>query len=209
MFAVEAFVKMINSFCSDEYEFTIRETQTRDIINQVANMRSDIGILYLSEFNKQVIGKLLREKHLEFHPLFRAPLHVFISRDNPLAMKKKLTMEDLKPYPFIQYEQGNEGSFYFAEEAVWPDYAPKQINVTDRATILNFIIGLNGYTVCTGIDNGDLNNERIVTVPLESDETMLLGWITNERAKLSHPAQIYLDKLKEVIAEHGYTILSE
>ena len=209
MFAVEAFVKMINSFRSDEYEFTIRETQTRDIINQVANMRSDIGILYLSEFNKQVIGKLLREKHLEFHPLFRAPLHVFISRDNPLAMKKKLTMEDLKPYPFIQYEQGNEGSFYFAEEAVWPDYVPKQINVTDRATILNFIIGLNGYTVCTGIDNGDLNNERIVTVPLESDETMLLGWITNERAKLSHPAQIYLDKLKEVIAEHGYTILSE
>lgn len=209
MFAVEAFVKMINSFRSDEYEFTIRETQTRDIINQVANMRSDIGILYLSEFNKQVIGKLLREKHLEFHPLFRAPLHVFISRDNPLAMKKKLTMEDLKPYPFIQYEQGNEGSFYFAEEAVWPDYALKQINVTDRATILNFIIGLNGYTVCTGIDNGDLNNERIVTVPLESDETMLLGWITNERAKLSHPAQIYLDKLKEVIAEHGYTILSE
>ena len=209
MFAVEAFVKMINSFRSDEYEFTIRETQTRDIINQVANMRSDIGILYLSEFNKQVIGKLLREQHLEFHPLFRAPLHVFISRDNPLAMKKKLTMEDLKPYPFIQYEQGNEGSFYFAEEAVWPDYAPKQINVTDRATILNFIIGLNGYTVCTGIDNGDLNNERIVTVPLESDETMLLGWITNERAKLSHPAQIYLDKLKEVIAEHGYTILSE
>ena len=209
MFAVEAFVKMINSFRSDEYEFTIRETQTRDIINQVANMRSDIGILYLSEFNKQVIGKLLREKHLEFHPLFRAPLHVLISRDNPLAMKKKLTMEDLKPYPFIQYEQGNEGSFYFAEEAVWPDYATKQINVTDRATILNFIIGLNGYTVCTGIDNGDLNNERIVTVPLESDETMLLGWITNERAKLSHPAQIYLDKLKEVIAEHGYTILSE
>ena len=127
MFAVEAFVKMINSFRSDEYEFTIRETQTRDIINQVANMRSDIGILYLSEFNKQVIGKLLREKHLEFHPLFRAPLHVFISRDNPLAMKRKLTMEDLKPYPFIQYEQGNEGSFYFAEEAVWPDYAPKQI----------------------------------------------------------------------------------
>ncbi len=90
-----------------------------------------------------MIGKLLREKHLEFHPLFRAPLHVLISRVNPLAMKRKLTMEELKHYPFIQYEQGNEGSFYFAEEAVWPDYAPKQINVTDRATILNFIIGLN------------------------------------------------------------------
>ena len=109
MFAVEAFVEMINSFKSDEYEFTIRETRTKDIINQVANMRSEIGILYLSDYNTHVIGKMLREKHLEFHPLFRAPLHVFISKDNPLSMKKKVTMDDLKPFPFIQYEQGEEG----------------------------------------------------------------------------------------------------
>ncbi|WP_418218922.1 LysR family transcriptional regulator substrate-binding protein, partial [Bifidobacterium angulatum] len=162
---------------------------------------------YLSDFNKDVIGKLLREKHLEFHPLFRAPLHVFISRNNPLAAKKVITMEDLKPYPFIQYEQGEEGSFYFYEEAVWPEYSPKQINVTDRATILNFIIGLNGYTVCTGIDNGDLNNEKIVTVPLDSDETMLVGWITNERAKLSTAAENYLEKLKSVVADHGYKLI--
>lgn len=126
MFAVEAFVEMINSIKSDEYEFTIRETRTRDIINQVANMQSEIGIIYLSDFNKDAIGKLLREKHLEFHPLFRAPLHVFISRNNPLAAKKVITMEDLKPYPFIQYEQGEEGSFYFYEEAVWPEYSPSR-----------------------------------------------------------------------------------
>ena len=195
MFAVEAFVEMIHSIKSDEYEFTIRETRTRDIINQVANIPVEIGIIYLSDFNKDVIGKLLREKHLEFHPLFRAPLHVFISRNNPLAAKKVITMEDLKPYPFIQYEQGEEGSFYFYEEAVWPEYSPKQINVTDRATILNFIIGLNGYTVCTGIDNGDLNNEKIVTVPLDTDETMLVGWITNERSALQG-RRTYLDKLK-------------
>ena len=192
MFAVEAFVEMINSIKSDEYEFTIRETRTRDIINQVANMQSEIGIIYLSDFNKDVIGKLLRE---------------FISRDNPLAAKKIITMEDLKPYPFIQYEQGEEGSFYFYEEAVWPEYSPKQINVTDRATILNFIIGLNGYTVCTGIDNGDLNNEKIVTVPLDTDETMLVGWITNERSKLSKAAETYLTKLKSVVADHGYKLI--
>ncbi|MDN6424986.1 MAG: LysR family transcriptional regulator [Bifidobacterium crudilactis] len=207
MFAVEAFVEMINSTKSDEYEFTIRETRTRDIIYQVANMQSEVGIIYLSDFNKDVIGKLLREKHLEFHPLFRAGLHVFLSRNNPLAMKKKITMKDLEPYPFIQYEQGDEGSFYFAEEAVWPEYSPKQINVTDRATILNFIVGLNGYTVCTGIDNEDLNTEKIVTVPLDSDESMLLGWITNERAKISAAAGLYLDKLKSVVADHGYNII--
>ncbi|OZG56928.1 LysR family transcriptional regulator [Bifidobacterium tissieri] len=207
MFAVEAFVELINSIKSDEYEFTIRETRTKDIINQVANMQSEVGILYLSDFNKDVIGKLLREKHLEFHPIFRAGLHVFLSRSNPLASRKSLTMEDLKPYPWIQYEQGEEGSFYFAEEAVWPEYSPKQINVTDRATILNFIVGLNGYTVCSGIDNEDLNSEKIVTVPLESDEKMLVGWITNERTKLSQAAEIYLDKLKSVIANHGYTLI--
>ncbi|PLS30002.1 LysR family transcriptional regulator [Bifidobacterium margollesii] len=207
MFAVEAFVELINSIKSDEYEFTIRETRTRDIINQVANMQSEVGILYLSDFNKDVIGKLLREKHLEFHPVFRAGLHVFLSRSNPLASRKSLTMEDLKPYPWIQYEQGEEGSFYFAEEAVWPEYSPKQINVTDRATILNFIVGLNGYTVCSGIDNEDLNSEKIVTVPLESDETMLVGWITNERTKLSQAAEIYLEKLRSVIANHGYTLI--
>ncbi|KFI81205.1 LysR family transcriptional regulator [Bifidobacterium psychraerophilum] len=207
MFAVEAFVEMISSTKSDEYEFTIRETRTRDIINQVANMQSEVGIIYLSDFNKDVIGKLLREKHLEFHPLFRAGLHVFLSRNNPLASKKVLTMKDLEPYPFIQYEQGDEGSFYFAEEAVWPEYSPKQINVTDRATILNFIVGLNGYTVCTGIDNEDLNTEKIVTVPLDSDESMLLGWITNERAKISTAAGLYLEKLKSVVADHGYSII--
>ena len=181
MFAVEAFVEMINSIKSDEYEFTIRETRTKDIINQVANMLSEIGIIYLSDFNKDVIGKMLREKHLEFHPLFRAPLHVFISRNNPLAGKKKVTMDDLKPFPFIQYEQGEEGSFFF--------------------------IGLNAYTVCTGIDNGDLNNEKIVTVPLDTDETMLVGWITNERAKLSKAAENYLEKLKSVVADHGYNLI--
>lgn len=207
MFAVEAFVEMINSSDSDEYEFTIREDKTREIIDAVANMRSEIGILYTSDFNKNVINKLLREKHLEFHPLFNAGLHVFISRENPLATRDKLTMEDLKPYPFIQFEQGEEGSFYFAEEAVWPEYAQKQINVSDRATNLNFIVGLNGYTISSGIDNEDLNTEKIVTVPLDTDEKMCVGWITNERAKLSNAAETYLDKLKEVIERHGYTTI--
>ncbi|KFI72663.1 LysR family transcriptional regulator [Bifidobacterium minimum] len=207
MFAVEAFVEMIGSTHSDEYEFTIRETRTQDIISQVASMLSEIGIIYLSDFNKDVLGKLLREKHLEFHPLFRAGLHVFISRDNPLAGRRQVTMDDLRPYPFIKYEQGEKGSFYFAEEAVWPEYSPKQITVTDRATILNFIIGLNGYTVCTGIDNGDLNNEKIVTVPLQSDETMLVGWISHERSRLSSSAQMYVEKLREVLTAHGYDLI--
>ncbi len=209
MFAVEAFVEMIRSIQSNEYEFSIRETRTKNIINQVNDMRADIGILYLSDYNKDVIGKMLREKHLEFHPLFRAKLHVFISKDNPLASKSSLTLDDLKPYPFIQYEQGEDGSFFFAEEAVWPNHPPKKINVSDRATILNFIIGLNGYTVCTGIDNGDLNNEKIVTIPLECEETMLVGWIKNERTNLSDAAHTYLLQLQSVLTNHGYNLITK
>lgn len=207
MFAVEAFVEMIRSLDSEEYEFSIRETRTKTIINQVTDMRADLGLLYLSDYNKDVIGKMLREKHLEFHPLFRANLHVFLSRDNPLARRTSLSLEDLKPYPFIQYEQGEDGSFFFAEEAVLPNHPPKKINVTDRATILNFIIGLNGYTVCTGIDNGDLNNEKIVTIPLECDETMLVGWIKNERTQLSEASHAYLSQLKSVLTQHGYKVI--
>lgn len=208
MFAVEAFVDMIKNIHSTEYEFTIRETRTKNIINQVSDMRADIGLLYLSDFNKDVIGKLLREKHLEFHPLFRARLHVFLAKTNPLSQKDKVSLEDLRPYPFIQYEQGEEGSFFFAEEAIWPQHPLKKINVSDRATILNFIIGLNGYTVCTGIDNGDLNNERITTIPLDCEETMLVGWITNERTKLSPAAQAYLEQLRGVVTAHGYKLIN-
>ena len=207
MFAVEAFVRMIHSIRSDEYEFSIRETRTRDIIDSVATLRSDLGILYLSDYNRDVVGKLLRAKRLGFHPLFRSGLQVFLSRDNPLASRRRVTMEDLAPYPFLRFEQGDDSGFYFAEEAIWPQHPSKLITVTDRATILNFIIGLNGYTVCTGIDNGDLNNEKIVTVPLDSDETMLVGWITNERAKLSAAAENYLEKLKSVVADHGYNLI--
>lgn len=207
MFAVEAFVRMIRSMDPDQYEFTIRETRTKDIIAAVANMRSDLGIIYMSSFNRSVITKMLRDKRLEFHPLFEAPLHVFIARTNPLASRDRLTLDDLLPYPFIQYEQGQQGSLYFAEEAVRPKGAPKVINVTDRATILNFIIGLNGYTVCTGIDNGDLNNEKIVTVPLECDETMTLGWITRQRTELSKAAQLYIDELRTVITNNGYELI--
>ena len=193
--------KLIATF-GDERKVTITELRAQDDpeLSEIADFVYKNVFLYYTQKQWGLTPE-------EVDPSVTARVPVFISRDNPLAGKKKVTMDDLKPFPFIQYEQGEEGSFFFAEEAVWPEYSPKQINVTDRATILNFIIGLNGYTVCTGIDNGDLNNEKIVTVPLDTDETMLVGWITNERAKLSKAAETYLEKLKSVVASHGYTLI--
>lgn len=206
-FAVNAFVSLLEDIETDEYEFTLRETKTEDIIEDVANMRSEIGILYLNEFNSKVIMKLLREKRLTFHPLFDATPHIFISKRNPLAQKEQVTLEDLEEYPCLSFEQGESNSFYFAEEILSTVYHRKSIHVSDRATLFNLLIGLGGYTICTGVLSAELNGSDIIAVPLETEERMRIGWIVNNKANLSAMAQRYIEKLKTVIAGYGFSIL--
>ena len=201
MFAVEAFVEMINSIKSDEYEFTIRETRTHDIIDSVANMRSDLGIIYLSDFNKDVIGKLLREKHLEFHPLFRAPLHVFISRNNPLAGRKSVNMKDLESLPCLTYEQGDQNSFYFSEEILSTLNHEKSIKVTDKGTIIDLMTGTDGYTISSGICPSYLRGDDIISIPLEVEEIIRIGVITHKDYRPTALGQMYLDILHRVVGD--------
>ncbi|MGI5880238.1 MAG: LysR family transcriptional regulator [Syntrophomonadaceae bacterium] len=203
-FAVNAFVNLLRALDVDEYEFTLRETRTWEIIEDVKNLRSELGIIYLSDFNEKVIAKLLKENHLTFYPLFEADPHVFISSVHPLAGKESVTLEDLDDYPFLAFEQGEYNSFYFSEEILSTVPHKKTIHVSDRATLFNLLIGLNGYTICTGVLNSDLNGENIISVPLESEEKMLVGWIANEKAHLSTIASDYITELKRLISEcHG------
>lgn len=201
-FSVNAFVDLVKENASDEYEFTLRETRTRDIIEDVSNMRSEVGVLYINDFNKAVIMKILREKHLEFNPLFEAAPHVFVSSSNPLALKKAITLKDLEEYPCLSFEQGEFNSFYFSEEILSTVYHKKSIQVSDRATLFNLLIGLNGYTVSSGILSSDLNGDNIVSVPLISDEKMLIGWISNSNIIMSAMAQKYIEHLKKVITRY-------
>ena len=207
-FAVNAFVNLLRELEVDEYEFTLRETRTWEIIEDVKNLRSELGIIYLSDFNEKVINKLLKENHLIFYPLFEADPHVFISSAHPLAKKELVTLADLDDYPFLAFEQGEYNSFYFSEEILSTVPHKKTIHVSDRATLFNLLIGLNGYTICSGVLNSDLNGEYIISVPLESDEKMLVGWITNEKAHLSTIASDYITELKRLISEYGYSVLS-
>lgn len=206
-FAVNAFVNLISSLDTDEYEFTLRETRTYEIIEDVANFRSEIGILYLSDFNEKVLKKLIKEKHLTFTPLFDANPHVFISSSHPLAKADVVSLEDLSDYPFLAFEQGTYNSFYFSEELLSTEPHNKAIHVSDRATLFNLLIGLNGYTICTGVLNSDLNGDNIVSVRLKTDEKMRVGYISNEKAPLSSTALHYIDKLKCLITENGFTII--
>ena len=200
-FAVSAFVRLLKEYDRDEYEFTLRETKTYEIIDDVQNLRSEIGILYVNEFNKKVIYKFLREGNLTFHELFEAKPHVFISSTNPLVKQDYVTLDDLLPYPYLSFEQGDYNSFYFSEEILSTLSRPKNIRVSDRATIFNLIKGLNGYTISTGVINPELNDEDIVAVPLMVDETITVGYITQKNLTNSTLANIYIQYLKETIAE--------
>lgn len=208
-FAVNAFVNLLLALDVEEYEFTLRETRTHEIIESVKNFRSELGIIYLSNFNERVLNKLLKENHLTFNPLFEASPHVFISSVHPLAKKKAVILEELDNYPFLAFEQGEYNSFYFSEEILSTAPHKKTIRVSDRATLFNLLIGLNGYTICTGILNNDLNGDNIVSVPLKTDEIMRIGWIANEKAHLSAIALDYVAELKRLITEYGHTIICQ
>ncbi|MCM1055519.1 MAG: LysR family transcriptional regulator [Bacteroides sp.] len=203
-FAVTAFVKLIEELGADEYEFTLRETRTYDIIDDVTNFRSEIGIVYFSEFNEKVLKKLLKENHLKFEQLFEAEPHVFVSSVHPLSGRGSVTIDELDDYPFLCFEQGSYNSFYFSEEILSTAPHRKTIHVSDRATLFNLLIGLNGYTVCTGELNSALNGENIVSVRLETDETMRVGWISNDKAPLSSVGEKYVLMLKQAVAESGF-----
>ena len=198
-FAVNAFVDLIKEYGQDAYDFSLRETQTYEIIEDVARMRSEIGILFLNDFNEAVLQKLLKSQDLEFHLLFVAKPHVFISRRHPLASKEVITNEELQQYPYLSFEQGEHNSFYFSEEIFSAFERKKNIRVRDRATLFNLLIGLNGYTVCSGVIDRELNGKDIIAVPLADESEMRIGYITHRKGRPSRLGSSYLEALKRYL----------
>lgn len=198
-FAVNAFVDLIKEYGQDEYDFSLRETQTYEIIEDVARMRSEIGILFLNDFNEAVISKILKSHELKFHQLFIAKPHVFISRRHPLAEKNVITNEELEQYPYLSFEQGEHNSFYFSEEIFSTSERKKNIRVRDRATLFNLLIGLNGYTVCSGVIDENLNGQEIIAVPLADENDMQIGYITHKKGMLSRLGSTYLEALSRYL----------
>lgn len=198
-FAVNAFVDVIREFGGNKYDFTLRETQTYEIIEDVSRLKSEIGILYTSPKNKELILKLVRQNGLKFEELFVARPHVFISSEHPLALREILTLEDLEEYPYLSFEQGEYNSFYFSEEILSTLDRRKNIKVRDRATLFNLVIGLNGYTVSSGVISKELNGENIIARPLAVDEEMTIGTLTQKNMPLSRYGAAYMEYLKKYI----------
>lgn len=196
-FAVNAFVDLVKKYRDNDYEFMIRETRTHEIIEDVKTLKSEIGILYLNEFNKKVINKLLKENDLVFNKLFDARPHIFVSDTNPLAGKKIVTLEDIEPYPYLSFEQGQYNSFYYSEEILSTMIHQKMIKVSDRATLFNLLIGLDGYTICTGVISEELNGKNIIAIPLDVDEVISIGYIVHKDTIRSNLGQIFIEALKQ------------
>ena len=201
-FVVNAFVELVREIGRERYEFSLREGTTAGIIDDVRTQRSEVGVIYRSEFNREVITGAVRRADLRFEPLFVAAPHVFVSRTSPLAGRESVTLDDLAPFPRLSYDQGTQNSFYFSEELHPTQMVDKQIVVTDRSTLFNLLIGLDGYTISSGILSADLNGEDIVSVPLESDERMEVGLLRLAGRPLSPVAARYVEHLREYVA--GY-----
>lgn len=194
-FAVNAFVDVIKHFDGEEYDVTLRETQTNEIIEDISRLKSEVGILYMSRMNEMIISKLLRDHQLIFEQLFVAKPHVFISSMHPLAKQSDIELSDLLPYPYLSFEQGEYNSFYFSEEILSTIDRSKNIKVRDRATLFNLAIGLNGYTISSGIISKELNGEHIIAKPLLVEEEIRVGIITKQNITLSRFAKKYIAAL--------------
>lgn len=194
-FAVNAFVELVKQFGMDEYEFAVHETKTYDVIADVKNFRSEIGILYLNDFNRKVLTKLFQENHLEFHEILKCKIYVYMWKGHPLADKKEISLEDLEEYPCLSFEQGNYNSFYFAEEVLSTYEYKRLIKANDRATLLNLMVGLNGYTLCSGILCEELNGSEYCAIKLKSDEEMSIGYLVRKNVAISPLGRKYLEEI--------------
>lgn len=194
-FAVNAFVEMVKQFGMEEYEFAIRETKTYEVIEDVKNFKSEIGILYINDFNFKILSKIFFENGLEFHPLLDCHIYVYIWKGHPLAKQEEISLEELEEYPCLAFEQGNNNSFYFAEEVLSTYHYKQLIRANDRATLLNLMVGLNGYTLCSGIICEELNGSDYCAVKLKSEETMTIGYLVRKGVTISALGQKYIAEL--------------
>ena len=205
-FAVKAFVETVKKYDTLNFEFAMRETRTADVITDVGSLRSEIGILYMDNFNRKVIEKMLADNDVDFIPLINCRAYVYMWKEHPLAKESSVSLEQLKDYPCLSFEQGEHGSGFLAEEILSDKDYPRIIRSTDRATQLNLMVGLNGYTLCSGIICEELNGSDYVAVPFREDEdnhnsVMEIGYIKKKHSMLSDIAQTYISEMKKYLAE--------
>ena len=204
-FAVKAFVEMAQQAEAAEYELAIRETRTQEVIRDVSSLRSEIGVIYLNGSNRKPLQKLLDQEGLAFHHLIDCGAYVYLWKGHPLADRKAITLEDLRPYPCLSFEQG-DAPFYFSEELMSTEKYSRLIRCCDRATVLNLMVGLKGYTLCSGIICEELSGVDYLSVPFlaeddSQDAAMEIGYIDRRNNVHTELGLRYIEEMKKYLGQ--------
>ena len=205
-FAVEAFVNLVRHYDTAQFDFALRETRTHDVLTDVGSQISEIGILYRSDNNSSFLNKYLRDYGLDFHPLVSCDAYVHLWKGHPLANEPSLSLAQLEPYPCLSFEQGDMSALFFNEEILTDISYARTIRTNDRATMLNLMVGLNGFTLCSGIISQVMSGSEFCVIPFREDEEnrntrMEIGYVTKHRSLLSSIGREYIGELTRVL-EH-------
>lgn len=196
VFAVHAFINVVKEYDNGKYTFAVHETRTDEVLSNVRSLDSEVGVVAFSQTNEKVMRKLFREYQLEFTPLITRETFVYVWKTHPLASAQALSLEDLKDYPCISFDQSSENDFYLTEEALG-DYAfEKLIKTNDRATSAELMAAMNGYSIGTGVMTDSFALKRdFVTIKLKEEDPLTIGYIVRANHKLSEIGQRYIDEL--------------
>jgi len=196
VFAIHAFVNTIKQFKEKEYVYSLHETRTDEVLNDVKSLKSEVGIISYSSSNEKIMMKLLKEYQLKFVPVMKRDTYVYVWNEHPLADKAELSLKDLEDYPCISFDQSSENTFYLSEEALSDYDFKKQIKSTDRATTAELMVALNGYSIGTGImiDSYSLK-EGFVAIKLKEEDPLVIGYIVKENHALSDIASAFLNEI--------------
>lgn len=196
VFAVHAFVNTVKKFDSERFVYSIHETRTDEVLMNVKNLKSEIGIIAYSKSNQNILKKLFREYQLEFYPLMVRDTFVYLWKDHPLAEKQEISLEDLKEYPCVSFDQSSDSDFYLSEEALGDYEFDKLIKSNDRATSSEIMAKLNGYSIGTGIMTESITlRDGFVTIKLKEEDPLTIGYIIRKNHKLSDIGEMYIEEL--------------
>ncbi len=201
-FAVKAFVDTVRENMAEMCDFSMRETVTSEIFDDVMRMRSEVGVIYLSNRNTPMLEGLMRREGLKFTPLYVSSPLVYLSKAHPLASKTSIKPEELDPYPFITFDQGDDNAQYFSEEVMTTLERKKNVRVCDRATMTNLIYGLDGFTVCSSMLLGEFDGDKFKAIPLEYDDEIRVGFLLRSDRPLSPMAKAFIAAAKRHIASY-------
>lgn len=197
VFSTNAFVDIVEEFGKERFEFILHETTVHQILDDVKNQFSDLGIIYVSRENEQAMRKTLEENKLSFYELFTVKPQVFVRASHPLAEQSCVQLEELQRYPRINFMQGKEDHAHFSDELYGDLSNDKSIRITDTGSLVNLLLGTDAYTISNGFFPRYLQGTKIVGIPLAEDEVMSIGYILSEKQELSELGRVYIDKLKQ------------